>query len=75
MADIRRVFTEVWNPLRSPCKDEYDSFIGTIYRLLSNGATDEEIEKELLRIERDLHLGTSSFTIRQTVAALRAIKL
>ena len=75
MAEIRRVLIEVWNPLMSPCEDEYDSFIGTIFGLLSKGATDDEIERELLRIEEYLLLGSADFALRQTVVSLRTIKL
>ena len=74
MAEIRAVLTDVWNPLASPCKDEYDGFIGAVYALLKRNAADTEIAQELLRFERELETRTSTRTIKKTLAALRAIK-
>jgi hypothetical protein len=77
---IRNVFMDVWDPigvksLGGP-RDEYDSYIGRIYGLLTR-SSDKEVAAELLRIERE-EMGLSprpGSTINATVEALRAIKL
>lgn len=84
--DIRNVLVEVWDPLGlkgiAP-RDEYDSYIGTMYKLLSIGASDDQIRAELTRIETELmgmeipehseHLHAEC--LDQTIAALRMVKL
>jgi hypothetical protein len=54
--DIRAILVRDWDPLNvrdGGPKDEYDSYIGPIYCLLSSGALRSEIAAALSRIERD----------------------
>jgi len=55
-ASIREVLYHDWDPI-SICgcgpKDEYDSYIGRIYTLLSTRPTRHAVAQELLRIERE----------------------
>lgn len=45
-----------WDPIGvqeiSEAQDEFDSYVGGVYRLLSRGATEEEIVDHLQHIER-----------------------
>jgi hypothetical protein len=53
---IGRILLEDWNPIRVPGgvpPDEYDAYIGGVYRLLSSGAGPEELAAHLGMIERD----------------------
>ena len=48
---IRSVLVTDWNPIGfSVPGDEYDAYIGTIYRLIANQADDEEIARHLHEI-------------------------
>ena len=53
--EIRRVLLEVWDPIgvrdELHAQDEYDSYIGAIYRLLVEGASDEAITTYLYGVE------------------------
>ena len=55
--DIRQVLLNDWDPLGSSgcdlCADEYDAYIGGVYRLLANRASALEIATHLTRIEVD----------------------
>jgi len=52
---IRTVLMQDWDPIgiknTAECYDEYDAYIGGVYRLLARGATDEQIVEHLDRIE------------------------
>ena len=78
--EIRGVLVGIWDPIGIKAlggpRDEYDSYIGKMYGLLARGATDEEIEMELLKIEHE-RMGLSSTTSDRSpvVIALRAIRL
>ncbi len=52
---IRKVALEDWDPIgiknTVECRDEYDAYIGGIYRLLVRGATEDQIIEHLDRIE------------------------
>lgn len=54
MASIRSILFNDWDPIgvndMAP-DDEYDSYIGSIYRLLSDGASEAEIAGELRQLE------------------------
>ncbi len=53
--EIRRVLMECWDPIGvqgiPEAADEYDSYVGGVYRLLASHATAEEIAKHLWDIE------------------------
>ena len=53
---IRQVLLHDWDPIvrESPeTQDEYDSYVGGVYRLLVSDAQDEELVEHLYRIERE----------------------
>lgn len=51
---IRRVLLDSWDPLQvsgePSARDEYDSFIGGVYRLLASGAPPEQVAQHLREI-------------------------
>lgn len=53
--EIRKVLMECWDPIGvqgiPEAADEYDSYVGGVYRLLASQATAEEIGKHLWDIE------------------------
>ena len=55
MEQIRQVLLHDWDPIgivdSDWPQDEYDSYIGGIYRLIASGARPEAIAKHLVRIE------------------------
>jgi len=75
---IRRVFVEVWDPIRvmdDPTwpRDEYDGYIGDVFELLVAGGSDQEIEEYLVRAEERMGMGRSNASHQQVVSALRGI--
>ena len=78
---IRQVLMQDWDPIgikNTPeCRDEYDSYIGGIYRLLARGATEEQIVEHLDRIEsQQMLLPRSDKTTLDPVARkLRSLEL
>ena len=54
---IRQVLFYDWDPIgvqeTTEAQDEYDSYIGGVYRLLVSSAQDEELVEHLYRIERE----------------------
>jgi hypothetical protein len=78
--DIRHVLLDVWDPIgvkNEPyAQDEYDGYLGSIYELLVNGASDRELEEHLHWIVDDrMGLGKSFPRNALTVAALRKISI
>jgi hypothetical protein len=57
---IRQVLYRDWNPIGvdSLPEDEYDSYIGPVYRILSGSRSEQELIEFLFRTERDT-IGTS----------------
>ena len=53
---IRQVLLHDWDPIGvqeiPEAQDEYDSYVGGVYRLLVSHAQDEELVEHLYRIER-----------------------
>lgn len=53
--EIRKVLMECWDPIGvqdvPEAADEYDDYVGGVYRLLANDATAEGIAKHLWDIE------------------------
>jgi hypothetical protein len=56
-AAIRKILFWHWDPIgvRECVKeeDEYDSYVGPVYRLLASGASDKEVAEYLTRTERE----------------------
>ncbi|MHB8540007.1 MAG: hypothetical protein ACYDCD_03565 [Candidatus Acidiferrales bacterium] len=79
--EIRHVLLDVWDPIgvrNAPnAQDEYDCCLYPIFRLLTSGASDEQIAEWLWR-QADEHMGLGGVrkeAMYSTVAALRKIKL
>ena len=80
-SEIRRVLLEVWDPIGvrdvPQAQDEYDSYVGGIYRLLAEKAPDEKIVDYLYWVETD-QMGLSEHDragLRSVVEALSAISI
>ena len=54
---IRRVLLRDWDPIGvkdvPEAQDEYDGYVGSVYRLLAQGAGREAIAQYLAAVERD----------------------
>ena len=54
---IRQVLLRDWDPIGvsevPEAQDEYDSYVGGVYRLLASRASEDEIIEHLYRIESD----------------------
>ena len=72
---IGRILYEDWDPLGlrgvAP-PDEYDSYIGGVYRLLAAGASCEQVAEYLAELERG-PLGYSETNAARTLAAARKL--
>lgn len=78
---IRLVLLRDWDPIGvqdvTEAQDEYDSYVGGVYRLLASGATAQEIAEHLLRIEM-FHMGLSTSNSASLLAVaekLRALQV
>jgi hypothetical protein len=76
---IRKVFVEVWDPIRVMAdpdwpRDEYDGYIGRTFELLVTGGSDEEIIEHLLWATDRMGMDGSRVSLKTVVAALRAIE-
>jgi hypothetical protein len=53
--DIRAVLLRDWDPIGindvPEAQDEYDSYVGGVYRLLASGASEDQLIEHLRRIE------------------------
>jgi hypothetical protein len=79
-AQIRHVLLSVWDPIgirdEPNAQDEYDSYAGPIFELLSGGATDEQLGDRLLYFVNDrMGLSATPEAMLPTIRALRAIEL
>jgi hypothetical protein len=56
-AAIARLLLEEWDPIgvraAPEAADEYDAYVGGVYRLLASGASKESIAEHLAAIERE----------------------
>jgi len=56
-AAIHDVLLHDWDPIgvadEEQAQDEYDSFIGGVYRLLASGASPEQVAEHLSTVERE----------------------
>jgi len=62
---IRDVLLRDWDPIHvqdePQAQDEYDSYVGGVYRLIASGASPRALAEHLARIERDaMGFGTSA---------------
>ena len=72
---IRRILYEDWNPLGlrdAVPSDEYDNYIGGVYRLLASGASCEQLAEHLAELERG-PLGYPETTAARNMAAARKL--
>ncbi len=57
-ASIYEVLIRDWDPIHiqgvPEAQDEYDGYVGGIYRLLAKGASESEVAEHLASIESDL---------------------
>ena len=79
-AEIRRVLIDSWDPCgvkgNPQAIDEYDSYLGKLFELLTTGATDVQLSDYLRWVESDcMGLNDCGGKIMPTIAALRTIKL
>ena len=70
--EIAQILLRHWDPLgverTSETQDEYDAYVGPIYRLLTSGASPEQIAKHLVRVEGRMGLQAVDHTERLPVA-------
>ena len=72
---IGKILYEEWDPLGlrgTAPPDEYDSYIGGVYRLLASGASCERVAEHLADLERSA-LGYSEATAPRNLAAARKL--
>jgi hypothetical protein len=59
-SQIREILLRDWDPIgvreEARAQDEYDSYIGGVYRLLASGASPRTIAEHLARLEAE-HMG------------------
>jgi hypothetical protein len=64
---IRAVFMQHWDPIGvadvPEAQDEYDSYVGPVYRLLASGASDAELIDYLYNTETET-MGLTRFLVR-----------
>ena len=78
--EIRRVLMTVWDPIgvrnEPNAQDEYDSYLGGVFGLLTGGASDDRINEYLWRIVTErMELPAKKEDMQSTVSALRQIQL
>jgi hypothetical protein len=78
--EIRQVLVKIWDPVgikdEPHAQDEYDSYIGGVFRLLVNHSGDREIEDYLWKIiEGKIHVHPQKGATKDAVKALRSIWL
>ena len=78
---IRHVLLEIWDPIgvkdEPNAQDEYDGYLGGVYQLLVEGASDDSIADHLCRIVTE-NMGLEAAKksdMAETVQALRQIPL
>jgi hypothetical protein len=72
---IGRILYEDWDPLglrNVAPSDEYDSYVGGVYRLLASGASCEQVAEHLAELERG-PLGYSGATAARNMAVARKL--
>ncbi|WP_263373750.1 hypothetical protein [Granulicella aggregans] len=81
-ADIRRVLLDTWDPIgianEPNAQDEYKSYLGGVYAILSRGGSVDELQDHLLAIVRDCMGMSPPVTrehMRSTAEALKQISI
>lgn len=79
-AEIRRVLMTVWDPIgvrdEPNAQDEYASYLGGVFALLTGGASDDQITEHLFGIVTErMELPAKKEDMQSTVSALRQIQL
>jgi hypothetical protein len=75
---IRQVLYREWDPIGvygAGPDDEYDSYIGGVYRILATSRSEEALIEFLSRIESDLACWTSPETLRSVVEKLLVLNV
>ena len=75
---ISRILFEDWNPFEFKDdlpSDEYDRYVGGVYRLLVSGASCEQVAEHLAELERDSFGRTEASAARNLAAARRLCEL
>ena len=78
--NIREVLKKNWDPIgvagEPGAQDEYDGYIGGVYRLLANGASEKQIIDHLYKIETEyMELESSEKALKEVAEALRKISV
>jgi hypothetical protein len=77
-AAVRRVLMDAWDPV--DCgglpADEYDSYVWPVVRLLRERATDDELARHFVKLERDYFCrDASSPHMQAVIKALRTLDI
>jgi hypothetical protein len=72
---IREVLLREWNPIGCGVpEDEYDAYIGGVYRLLAQGASTEQIAGHLAAVEhREIGFDVTPESLKEVAAKLNEI--
>jgi hypothetical protein len=77
--EIRHVLLKVWDPIgikdQPAAQDEYDSYIGRAFELLTTNASDAELNEYLVWIVDRMGMDASRHSHQDVIQALRAIDL
>jgi len=77
-AEINRILFEIWDPIGMKDAlppDEYNAYVGPVYRALSNGANEAEIISVLTRLESHIGCRAQWPDKRKAAARLCAVNL
>ena len=79
-AQIREVLLRGWDPIgvrdEPRAQDEYDSYVGGVYRLLASGAAPRSVAEHLAKLEADeMGLGVSPDKLLGVAAKLCALNV
>ncbi len=76
---IRRVFLDVWDPIgisdEPMARDEYDSYLGGMFELLMDNASDAKLKEYLDEVVSYMGMDSSHHSDADVIKALRAIDL
>jgi len=77
-AQIREVLLREWDPIgvrdEPRAQDEYDSYVGGVYRLLASGASPRSVAEHLAKLEaEEMGLGVSPDKLLRVATTLCAL--
>jgi hypothetical protein len=77
---IRQILLREWDPIGvrdvAEAQDEYDGYVGGVYRLLANGASTRAVADHLARIQTEsMELPTSAETLLPVAIRLQQIDI